>query len=567
MFTAWAFDHVRDDAYRHVAADAVGAFLRDRFIHRDSGYAEDLFDVLSFWSFVPAVDSILYAPQTAFTGAYFRLADESDPFRINLVDPPSIWARGRIVYEKLKDRVGGHAAADAMGAVAAGGSIRDAVADSLGGRAKEVDGFLSTWLGPYPKMQYALQGWSSEAASGPTCAPAPSCHRVVVEVRRTGEAAVEPVQVRLTDDDDNARLVWSETSSAALRTITATLAAPLDLVELDPWGRVAETPTVDVPSPKFDNRSRAKWRVLLNSFNFLASPTAGTLDTSLDIGFSRVRDVNWRFGVTAAFGPDAVTVAGRTLRRFGAAVTPDRLAQWVGVSVSGDWLRSGFGDETQSNYAAGASLFYGYDDRQTVWAPEPGTGFRAVVGYNRVFGSLAALDPDVEVTRDSVFTTVRALRSWRVEGRHQFSVRGSLGAFAFGRPQSQLLYFLGGRDAVRGYRVDEEVGRFRGITSAEWVHTLLGDVPTNAAELVWTTRLDGAFYADLAAIGDDLSGPFNRRLRADVGYGFRIYLDYFGVRPGVMAVDIAVPLLDDQGRFKVGPPAVYIDFAQSFLTF
>ena len=564
--TALAWQQVPPGPYRHVTADAIGAFLRDRYVASSAGYAEDIFDVLSFWSFIPAVDSLLYAPQTAFTDAYFRLVDETDDLRVNLLDPPSGWPRGRILYEKLKDRIGPVRVAEAMRRLIRGAQWPAILTDTIGG--DQVDAFLSTWLGPYPAMQYSLESWSSQPLKGAGCAPQTNCHRVAVDVRRTGAVVQEPIQLRLTDDDDKQRLVWSETSSAAHRTVTATLGAPLDLVELDPWGRVSETPSLAVPSPKLDNRSRAKWRVLLNSFNLQASPTAGTLDTALNLGFSQVRNVHWRFGLIGSFGPEAISVAGRTLRRFGGRVTPDRLAQWVGVSVAGSQLRSDFAGETGTNYAFTSQLFYGYDDRQTGWAPEPGMGIRAGLTYNHVFGGLSNVDPEgVGVTRDAMALTLRALRSWRIEGRHQLSLRAAVGAYVAGRPQSQLLFFLGGREAVRGYVIDADVGRYRAIVSGEWVHTLLGDVNDNVIELFWATKLGGALFADVAAIGDELTGDFGRRVRADVGYGFRIYLDYFGVRPGVMAIDIAVPLLNQQGRFEVGPPAVYIDFTQSFFVF
>ena len=565
IMTTWALDHVRPDGDRHVAADAVGAFLRDRFVQDETGVAEDLFDVLWFWKFIPAIDSLLYAPQTAFIGAYFRLVNEQDPLRANLVDPPSSRPRGRIVYEKLLDRVGPVEAAATMNDVATGADLRGAFARVLGPTSNT---FFDTWLGPYPAMQYALTAWQSEPTTGARCAPAEQCHLVTVDVQRTGAAVVEPVQLRLTDDAGDQRMIWTETSSQAIRTTTATLGASLDLVELDPRGRLSETPSVEVPSPKFDNRSRPKWRVLLNNFNFASSPTAGTINTSLNLGFSRVRDVRWRFGLVGGFSPEALSLAAIAQRRFGPAVTPDRLARWVSLVLSGGQLRSDFAGEMGDNVAVGARLTYGFDNRQTAWAPEAGTGFRASINYNHVFGDLSAQDPDgPRVTRDAVAVTVRGLRSWRVDGRHQLSLRGSVGAYVVGRPQSQLLYFLGGRSALRGYVIDEEVGRFRAIASGEWVHHLLGEANDNVLEMVWATALDGALYADVAIIGDDFDDPLGRRLRADVGYGLRVYLDFFGVRPGVMAVDLAWPLLNDRGRFEVGPPAVYIDFSQSFFFF
>ncbi|CAN0558558.1 unnamed protein product, partial [Laminaria digitata] len=295
----------------------------------------------------------------------------------------------------------------------------------------------------------------------------------------------------------------------------------------------------------------ARWRVLLNSFNVLYSPSANNLDTALDIGFSRVRDVRWRFAARASYAPEAVSLSGRATYRFGQAVTPDSLNQWVGMVLGGEYLRPQFAGTLDSAFALSGSVYYGYDDRRTAWAPEAGTGLRASLSASRVFGQPAE---DSGVSQQAINLTLRGLRSWRLHARHQLSLRASFGAYLYGTPRVQLRYALGGRRNVRGYVVDDEVGRIRGIASAEWVHSWVPDMNLNAAWLVWVTGLDGALFADVAVIGDDLRDLGRTAPRADVGYGVRIYIDYFGVRPGVMAIDVALPLVDTQGRWSVGPP-------------
>lgn len=550
----------RADPEAWFGADAAGAYLRDAYVRDRAGRAEDAFDVLLLFSFIPAVDSLLYAPQLPFVGAYFRLIREADPLRARLVDPGGTRPLGKVAYEKLLDRFGPVATASVARDVVAGAQLLEAAEAHLG-----ADGVATVraWWGRYPDLQYSLQSWSSEPAPG-ACDVGPTCHRARVTVRRTGEVAAEPVQVRLVDDDGGEREVWVESSTAAARTVTATLAAALDLVVLDPHGRLAETPSVEVPSPKYDNRSRPQWRFLLNSFNVLYSPSANNLDTALDVGFSRRRDVRWRFAARASYAPEAVSLSTRASYRFGHRVTPDQLAQWVGGVIGGEYLRPEFAGTEESAVAVSGTLFWGYDDRKTAWAPEAGLGLRASLGVSHSFGTPSA---DQDVTRDAVNLTLRALKSWRLDAAHQLSIRASAGAYLFGTPRNQLLYALGGRRNVRGYVVDDGVGRARGIVSAEWVHPLMPDLDLNAAWLVWVTGLDGALYADVAVLGDDPLDALSRAPRADVGYGFRVYLDYFGVRPGVMALDLALPLVDDEGRFSVGSPAVYIDFAQSFFAF
>lgn len=558
LYTVVLFDRLVADPDRALAADALGAWLRDRYVASRVGRAEDAFDVLTWWSFIPAVDSLLYAPQLPFIGAYFRLIDETDPHRVDFLDAPSGRPRGKLLYEKLVDRLGPVAVSELFAKVMAGAPFRRSVLEALGPAGPE---FFRLWLGPYPQVQYRLGTFGSAPAD--RCPQRP-CYQAEIELLRSGAEIEEPIQVLLEDEEGRVVERWAAPSLAERRVLTATLSAPLDFVELDPHGRLAETPSAQVPSPKFDNRSSARWRFLLNNFNLLLSPTAGQLETALDVGFSRVRDVHWRFAGRVDYSPSAVAVSARGIYAFGSTVTPDRLAHYVGATVEGSYLRPEYAGTTESAFAFSGAAYYAYDDRLTSWLPDRGSGLRLGLGYDRTLG---ALDPAAGLTNDALSVSLRALRSFRAHGQ-QLSLRASAAGFLLGEPRAQLRYPLGGRAALRGYVLGEEVFRYRGLLSAEWVHPILPEANDNAVELVWATRLEGALYADVAMVSDELSGLGRRALRADVGYGFRVYLDYFGVRPGVMSIDLAFPLIDPvTGRGQVGPPAVYIDFAQSFLNF
>ncbi|CAN0563465.1 unnamed protein product, partial [Laminaria digitata] len=113
-------------------ADAAGAYFRDAFVQHGAGASEDAFDVLSLWSFIPAVDSLLYAPQLPFVGAYFRLIQEQDPLRANLVDPPSVRPLGKLAYEKVLDAFGPNVAQAVFRSVAGGDVLSAALAKNAG---------------------------------------------------------------------------------------------------------------------------------------------------------------------------------------------------------------------------------------------------------------------------------------------------------------------------------------------------------------------------------------------------------------------------------------------------
>lgn len=536
-------------------AEAIAAARTDLFVESRHGRAEDAFDVLGFWSFIPAVDLLLYAPDVPFESAYFRRVDERDPLSPSFVDHPSPFGHGRLIYEKLLDRLGKKKTREVFARLEAGASLLDALAPALGG-APAAEAFLDTWQRPYPSTRYRLLSWSTNQDNLAT-----------ITIERDGEAVAEPLQVRLVDENDLERVVWTETTSQAIRTLTATMSAPLDRVELDPFGRLIETPTDQNPSPRFDNRSSPRWKILLNNWNISVGATEGTLDTALDFGFSREYDVRWRHAIRGDFDPAAIGLSARSSYAFGESVTRSRLLQSIGAGIEGAYLRPKFGDAVESAFVAAGRVFWSYDDRQSLWAAEPGSSFSATLEYSHVFGQVLeaiAGGGTREVSADALSLSARAVRSWRFGGSQQLTARATAGAFLFGDPRRQILFRAGGRANMRGYPVDATLGEARGVVSLEWGHPILPELNDNAFGIWSVTGMDGALYADAGIIADELSNLSNAPFLADVGYGIRLYIDYFGVRPGVMAVDLALPLFDIQGRRRVGDPAVYIDFSQSF---
>jgi hypothetical protein len=548
---------------RVVAADAAAACLLDRYVADRFGRAEDAFDVLGIVAFIPSIDSMLYAPDLPFVSAYFRVIREDDPLRAPLWAPGTDLPRGKLIYEKLIDRLGAPAAQAAVDAVVAGTPIAAAIREafrSASGTAREAERFLASWLGRYPDVRYRLAGWSSRPAPQ-RCA---GCWLAEVTIERQGEAAEEPITVLLIDDEGGRREVVERATVEPLRTVTATLGAELAVAQIDPHGRLAEAPTPDAPSPRYDNRSSPVWKVLLNNFNILVSATEGAIDTAIDVGFQRRYDVHWSFAARGDYAQEAIALSARATRSFGPPVTAARLAHFVGLGIAGEYLRPGFAGSDRSGLAGAVSLSYGFDTRASLWAPETGTALRLSVGYQRLIsGDLE----EGEGGGDSFAMSARFLQQVRLGARHQLALRASFSSYLLGEPRRQLLYALGGRGGARGYALDAELGRARILGSAEWLHPLLPRLDLNGFFLAWVTGLDGALYGDVAWIGDDPRAAFEGPVFGDVGYGLRLYIDYLGVRPGVMAIDIAWPLVPPRGTRDRGPPAVYIAFSQSFLAF
>lgn len=536
----------------HWAEDAFAAYLLERYVTERFGAKEDAFDILSPFAFIPSIDSMLYAPDLPFVEAYFRLVREDDPLFEDLAVHPRVVPRGRILYEKLSDRVGRRAAQRLFEGALEDGALFPALRRALGG---EAEAFLNTWLGPYPEVRYALAGFGeSSTVSGEILAYA------VVE--RQGEPVAEPVTVRFLDEDGGERLVVAPPSSAARRSVTATLGAALDSVEIDPHGRLAESPTLELAQPRLDNTSHPRWRILLNNWNLQVAATAGQVNTAVDLGFARRYDNVWRFGLRADYRPDSLSATLRATYGFGRAVNPNQLAHWLGLSAAGGYLRPGFGDQLEDGFATQVSAFYGYDGRSSPWAPETASALRLSATYNRVFGT-----PPAGSTPDSFGVSARLLTQLRLDLRHLLALRVTASAYLAGDPRSQLLFSAGGRSNARGYAVEDDLARLRGVASVEWLHPLLPRWEEEGFFLAWVNGLDGALFADVAVLADRFRELDAAPVLADVGYGLRFYIDYGGVRPGVMAIEVAFPLVETRNQQALGPPALYIDFTQSFLAF
>lgn len=520
-------------------------------------------ELLGVFAFHPAVDQLLYAPQIAFEDTYFAAIEERDPFRDDPVRARRPLSRGRRILEMARDAL---TEEDFRRFSAMLVHARRPAREALGRAAPGYAERLASWLAATGEpVNYRLGAIRSERQPD-------GSHRHVIEVFRDGADRIEPVEVLVTDEAGREVVVVWE-AAGARGEVQAVTPGALRGVQLDPRHRLPQSPALADGHPRMDDATDLPWRPpILNGFVFNVSVTEGDIVGLVDFALRRRYDLEHTFGLrlerTRAF-------TGGTLR-YGRGVGPKihtnrRMAELT-AGLSFDRLHEGFADGNLGGWRgqltlAGAlnTVAFAFDPREGFWASAALTG------------GLTYRDDD----------TV----GWTVRG----SVRGGMvlplglvnalvvvvgGGFTAGSALASELQSLGGSSRLRGLESGEHLGRGAIFAVAEHRWSLWRDLAMNLAHLVWVREIQLAAFAGagLAFEPVDLGPDGQPRsedavFAADVGLGVRFHYEYGGVQPGVLSVDLGLPLARDDDRVydaegtavrRRSPVGFYIGFDQYF---
>ncbi len=523
-----------------LVADLVASALLDRQLLEVYGQREDAAAMLERVAVIPEIDALIFAPQVSFVTSYFNAIDETPSRRWRLDDFDHTSPRGKLLYEKLKDRLGEEATAALVTTYLSGAEPLLAVAERAAGEplADWVDG----WLRAYPRLNYALQARRDAAG-------------LVAQVEAQGPepGLVEPITVELVDRDGAAHR-RTRLGPGELRFPVA----QVDVLELDPDHRLVELWSPPGRGPRFDNRLPPSWRLLLTNIASVISASNGELELAANFSLRRLHDLRWRWDFLAAYSPTKVAAATTASWGFGPEVTPLVLANRVGLSLAYERLRRE-GPSILPGDQLSLLAYYRHDDRLTPYWSFEGDGLSAhaawAVGRDTdgqwyQFGNLGA----------GVLGILPLAFGHALVGR----LRGDLN-LGDAPPQDRLsvgsLYRAG-----RGYLRDDGRGDRRAVATAEYRHLWSGDANTDLGGLVTWTRWEGALFADGIYLDVVEPAACDRSAFVDVGYGLRFIGDVFGVSPAALTVDLGVPLWRCVG--ERGPPVtVYVGFVQSLAAF
>lgn len=537
--TARAIAPFESDGDRTRAAELLATALTEELSAQTFPNLKFAREWLRPLAFIPAVDQLLYAPVVASSSSYFGELGVGSPVR----DQARYQPDGKFLASKLEDLLGTAGFARMVTSMLEGhlplreAAARQAAARGLivaTGGVAELDWFWRQWLAGPPRVNYRLSEVRFDAA----------IFTATIEVERQGQPVREPVEVRVTDRAGRAHdLVWPADGQASHR-FTLPLADGLDAVELDPRHRLVESPVgtlTEADDPLVDDRVPKRLRLVYNGFGALLDATAVDASFTAAVTVKPQHDLRNALLVVAEHSPALLVGMEASYERwFGAKANPNRLTTVAGLGLGVARLDPHFGvaagAPAEPGWRLSASLFSEHDDRAYLIDPWKAVGFQAALGY-----ALTALDDGQRLSQ--VTGELEILRLFELAPGQVLALDLELAA-TMGelRWRSQLLP-LGGPAGLRGYGLDELLGRGRALGRVELRNRYVSDLDWNIAHFTSVRGLGGTLFAEAGAISScaDLA-PRDGQLFWDVGYSLRVFHDAFGVYQQMLSIDLAVPL-------------------------
>ncbi len=547
-------------ADRAWVADLDGSLLVDVMLAADADTRQSPQDLIGFAGFHPAVDQLLYAPKVAFRSAYFHDIEERDPDRDGADRALNDRPFGHLVLEKLRDRLGGRLA-PALGAhLLTNAPLREATfaAARANGAPPDLERRLTTtyqtWLAATPRLAYRLAHTEST--------PNGSGYAHAVTIERLGATAVEePVVVELVDAHGaRTRRVWD--APGATGVVRWESEAELRDANIDPDERLIQDPALAPDHPRFDDELRHKWRPpILSSFALSLSVAEKRPDAAIDFTLKRRYDVRHWFGATAATAARGVGARLRYGRGIGGFRDLNSTLGAIVTSVSGLRSENGFGGSTTPVSEIDVGSTISWDTRTEFLNPRHGWGAGASV-------SVGAAREDHASVRPSAGVAVRAEGVHALHPRHVLA--GAVGGGATVCPAlAQQLQALSGRQILRAYAADELLGCGAAYAIGEYRWLAVSGLYGNLAQVAWFKGLELVPFA-AAGLLSSRTDVVPKDFYGEVGGGVRFFVDFGGVQPGVISVDLGLPLsrrasttVDSDGTVRRRPPVgLYLSFDQ-----
>ena len=575
LFQIFPLDVVRDfhrrSLLRALFAEIADRLSRDVEPAGDRGWASDLRsvvlleldelrraaaaqrpeDLLALFSFHPAIDSLLYAPQIPFEQAYFGAVDDSDPFFDDPVRARAALTGGRRLFECARDALPDE-------------NFQRFVARLVRAR-RSARGALARVVEPEVDSEALLLGWlrySSRAVNyrlgEVRSEPLPEGgYRHTIEVIRDGAEREEPVEVEVEDGGGRpALVVWD--GIGARGEVTVDTVGPRGTVTLDPHHRLPQSAEVADGHPRADDATSQPFRLpILSAFalDLLVSEGdfTGLVDFAIRQRYDLEHTVSIRLSRTVARTGGRI----RYIQGLGPKVHTNRRLGALGGGIGVQYVEPGFGGSMLGGWALDLEVSGSIDSRSYIYDPRGGyslAGGAQVTGTLREDGTLNLGGRGA--VRAGIVLPVGLLNAFAV-------VVG--GGFTVGPALNADLQSLGGRNVLRGFANDELLGS--GVVYGVIEHriTALSDLAINVLHLAWVREMQLAWWVGAGGAFQTTDGR-EAVFALEAGAGVRFHYEYGGIQPGVLSLDVGLPLSrywDPVANDRV-PVGFYVSFDQYY---
>jgi hypothetical protein len=390
--------------------------------------------------------------------------------------------------------------------------------------------------------------------------------RTTVEVLRDGDERPEPVEVQLEDGaGHHVSAFWDGRGERGIVTIDTP--ADRSSVTIDPSQRLPESASVADGHPRADDATNNSWRPpIFTAFalTLIAAPdyVNGVIETALRQRYNLENTVALRLARTGARTGGRISY----IQGLGERAHTNRRIASLGGGLGFNYVRPDFGGlGNQGGYALDVQLFGGIDTRHFLQDPREFFLLSGVVQVAGVFGEDNG--------------------TFGVAVRGGFSAAylvpvGLLNAFLFaaggGFTVNPVLpadrQALGGQYALRAFAYDELLGNGALYGVVEHRATIVSDLNLNVLWGVFARELQIAWWVGGGAAFDlvdrngvhrDVQGAF------EAGGGIRVHYEYGGIAPGVLAIDVGIPVSrwiadgGPQSRYYT-PVGFYVGFDQYY---
>lgn len=533
-------DDIQLAAWQQEARGELWIQLDDARKHAHQNKVKDLVGLVAFH---PMVDQLLYAPQMALADVYFGAYTAPDRYRD---DPNAAWSahtHGRAMARNLALHLTPEVWRKCLPKAF---ELTSDIASVC-----NVEGASRNWVRPHTgKLDYDV-----------SVQPSAFDHRrkvylTRIEIRqhrlpKTAYLRLDPIAYHVeTKNGQTLDQVWDPLKTPSRFEIETS--SEVERVEIDPHGELYEDPDFHDEHPKKDNATSQPWRMpLLQNFDASFSGPDGQFEGFVETALRKRYDLEDAYVVRLERTVRSVLGTLRYVRRFGPKVHLNRRTSYVSPGISTGRLTDNFVQGTAGGYRIDGILAAGIDTRD--YFPDPRVGFALDVGLRA-----GAVKRDTgETTASASFKSSSGL--FTPIGLRQTLVLIGNFAYTGGNPLVQELPSLGGPSLLRGYQQNQLIGngRLMGVVEHRW--TPVTDLALNAIHYGWIRELQIATFAGAGWVIEPYgSSPSSG---ASVGTGLRLQMDYGGVQPGLFAIDVAIPLINNTSGSPVG---LYFGFEQYY---